>query len=91
MRFLVESYNLEADDWDLQGSILLPPDASNDKIHAALKIFELNIAIGADHTYWCWGDSIAAIVYDADGNALARLTMRNSWEKEILVYYFNAN
>lgn len=79
MRFIVEIYEPETDDWRELGSVLLPLLAPEHEVEGALAPLGVYCPRGADALEWSLngknlplpGDS--AMIYDADGAPMVRL------------------
>lgn len=77
LRFYVEAYDEETDDWNLVGSVLLPDCAPDREVEHALAAVGLYVPRGADELDWGSSSVPSAMIVDNRGAPLARLTASN--------------
>ena len=74
IRFAVEVYDPEVDDWESKGSVLLPDQAPEHEVEHALAALGLYAPRGADVLEWDQAtDFPYAMITDASGTPMVRM------------------
>lgn len=74
IKFQVESYDVESDDYEEMGVVLLPDHAQHSHVEHALAAVGVYAPRGADELHWDCGTSYPyAQILDASGACIVRL------------------
>lgn len=72
MKYAVEIYDPECEDWDRVGAVLLPPGSARWAVEGALAVVGIYAPRGADELEWHHG-AVAATIVDGNGCPMVRL------------------